>query len=63
MVSLLIFLYGGKKPLKKLFFYYSLYFLCQKEVKYDGIGYAGIHVDTKKIIAKGDDEFVVKRSF
>jgi hypothetical protein len=37
--------------------------LCQKELKYDGIGYAGIHVDTKKIIAKGDDEFVVKSSF
>jgi hypothetical protein len=35
----------------------------QKELKYDGIGYAGIHVDIKKIIAKDDDEFVVKHSF
>jgi len=32
-------------------------------LKYDDIGYAGINVDIKKIIAKDDDEFVVNRSF
>ena len=49
--------------MKKIIFYYRLYCLYQKELKYDGIGYADIRVDTKKIIAKGDDEFVVKSSF
>ena len=62
VVYLLIFLHVSKKPLKNLCFYYMLWRLCQKELKYDGIGYAGIHVDTKKIITKGDDEFVVKSS-
>ena len=63
VLYLLIFLHVGKKPLKNFYFCYILYCLWQKGLKYDGIGYAGIHVDTKKMIAKGDDEFVVKSSF
>jgi len=48
--------------LKNFGFYYILHCSGQKELKYKGIGYAGIHVDIKKIIEK-DDEFMVKRSF